>query len=144
MDEFKNRKVVVIGLDASGSAACELLQRAGASVIAVSVASENPSQKRTPYHLPQRVTVVSGDQLPESIDVAVHSSQIGRQHPVILQLIEKGVPVISDLELSSKNLFCLSVAITGTNGKTTTAELVASMLEGAQRSEFLDITKVHG
>src|SRR5688572_2481777 len=134
MDEFKNRKVVVIGLDASGSAACELLQRAGASVIAVSVASENPSQKRKPFQLTQGVTVVLGDQLPEGIDVAVHSSQIGRQHPVILQLIEKGVPVISDLELSSKNLFCLSVAITGTNGKTTTAERVASMFEGAQRS----------
>jgi UDP-N-acetylmuramoylalanine--D-glutamate ligase len=51
----------------------------------------------------------------------------------LLQLAAKGIPVQSDLELSSKTLFCLSVAITGTNGKTTTAELVACMLEGAQR-----------
>src|SRR5687768_15900585 len=134
MDEFKNRKVAVIGLDASGTAACELLHRAGASVFVVSVDSEKPSQKRTHPNLPQGVSVVSASGLPDGIDIAVHSSQIGRQHPLVLKLIEEGVAVISDLELSSKNFFCLSVAITGTNGKTTTAELVASMLEGAQRS----------
>jgi UDP-N-acetylmuramoylalanine--D-glutamate ligase len=47
--------------------------------------------------------------------------------------VQKGLPVTSDLELASHNFYCLSVAITGTNGKTTTAELVACMLTAAQR-----------
>ncbi|MGZ8898749.1 MAG: UDP-N-acetylmuramoyl-L-alanine--D-glutamate ligase [Limisphaerales bacterium] len=132
MEEFKNRKVVVIGLDASGRAACELLQRAGAKVFGVPVASENPSQKGTPIDLTD-IRLVEPSSIPQDVEFGIHSSQISRQHPLVLQLIQNGVPVLSDLELSSKTLFCLSVAITGTNGKTTTAELVAGMLEGAQR-----------
>ena len=132
MEEFKNKKVVVIGLDASGRAACELLQRAGANVFGVPVLSENPSQKGTPSGL-AGVCVVEGGTIPPDVDFAFHSSQVSRQHPLLRSLIEKNIPVQSDLELSSKKLFCLSVAITGTNGKTTTAELVAAMLEGAQR-----------
>ena len=133
MEEFKNKKVVVIGLDASGRAACELLQRAGAKVFGVSVPSENPSQKGTPSTNLAGVRVLEPESIPADVDFAIHSSQVSRQHPLLLQLLEKNIPVQSDLELSSKTLFCLSVAITGTNGKTTTAELVAAMLEGAQR-----------
>ncbi|HVK57797.1 MAG TPA: UDP-N-acetylmuramoyl-L-alanine--D-glutamate ligase, partial [Candidatus Kapabacteria bacterium] len=79
------------------------------------------------------ITIVNETNLPPGVDFAVHSSQVGRQHPIVQKLIAANVTVLSDLELSARNLFCLSVAITGTNGKTTTAELVASMLEGAQR-----------
>jgi UDP-N-acetylmuramoylalanine--D-glutamate ligase len=46
-------------------------------------------------------------------------------------LIEKNVPVISDLELAYQHYFCLSVAITGTNGKTTTTTLIGEMLKDA-------------
>src|SRR6185295_6470204 len=45
-----------------------------------------------------------------------------------------GVPVIRDLELAARGLFCLSIAVSGTNGKTTTAELVANMLVNSQRN----------
>jgi len=133
MDQFKNRKVVVIGLDASGRAACEMLQRAGAAVTGVPVPSENPSQKGTPTGDLRGIRIHSnGEALPEA-DFVVHSSQVSRQHPAVQNLAAKGTPVLSDLELSAQSLFCLSVAISGTNGKTTTAELVASMLEGSQR-----------
>lgn len=132
MEEFKNRKVIVIGLDASGRAACELLLRAGAEVFSVPVSCGNPSQKGTPAAV-AGVHLADGRSLPDKVDFVVHSSQVSRQHPLIAGFLEQGVPVQSDLELSSRSLFCLSVAITGTNGKTTTAELVAAMLEGAQR-----------
>jgi UDP-N-acetylmuramoylalanine--D-glutamate ligase len=132
MEEFKNRKVVVIGLDASGKAACELLKGAGAEVFGMAEPNRATSQKGTLSGL-QGITIVNETNLPAEADFAVHSSQVGRQHPIVQKLIAANVTVLSDLELSARNLFCLSVAITGTNGKTTTAELVASMLEGAQR-----------
>lgn len=133
MEEFKNRKVVVIGLDASGKAACELLLRAGAKVYGVPVAAGQASQKRTmPEELPG-VSIISEDEIPRGVQYVVHSCLIGRYYSVIQELAKQGVPVLSDLELSARNLFCLSVAITGTNGKTTTAELVANILEGGQR-----------
>jgi UDP-N-acetylmuramoylalanine--D-glutamate ligase len=133
MDEIKNRKVVVIGLDASGKAACDLLIEAGATVYGLPMPAQEASQKKTLSTGLQRIQIVSEATVPQDVTIAVHSSQVGRQHPFVQRFVERGATVLSDLELSAKNLFCLSVAITGTNGKTTTAELVASMLEGAQR-----------
>jgi UDP-N-acetylmuramoylalanine--D-glutamate ligase len=133
MDEFKNKKVVVIGLDSSGRAACELLLNAGATVLGVPIGAEVTSQKGTTVAGLRGVKMISEDKIPADIDYAIHGSQVGRHFPALQSLINRGVPVVSDLEVSARNLFCLSVAITGTNGKTTTAELVAGMLEGAQR-----------
>ena len=132
MIEFKNKAVVVIGLDASGRAACGMLQAVGAVVHGLPVPSET-SQKGTPPEAGQGIRLISETDLPKDVVLAVHSSQVSRQHPVVQSFVQRGIQVLSDLELSARNLFCLSVAITGTNGKTTTAELVASMLEGAQR-----------
>lgn len=133
MEEFKNRKAVVIGLDASGTAACKLLKEAGARVFGVAVKSENPSQKQTGEPGALGIKIISEKEISPDVDFVVHSSQVSRQHPLVLGLAQSGVVVLSDLELASKSFLCLSVAITGTNGKTTTAELVAAMLEGAQR-----------
>ena len=136
MDEFKNRKVVVIGLDASGTAACQLLKKAGAQVLGVDVPSENPSQKQTSELHALGIKIISEKDVPAKVDFVVHGSQVGAQHPVILKLAKKSIPVFSDLELAARNFLCLSVAITGTNGKTTTAELVSSMLESSQRKSI--------
>jgi UDP-N-acetylmuramoylalanine--D-glutamate ligase len=133
MDEFRNRKVVVIGLDPSGSAACELLKAAGAHVFGIAVPTENPSQKQTPDLAGLGVKIISEKALPKDLEFVIHSSQVSAQLPLIGKLAKRGAKVLSDLELAARGFFCLSVAITGTNGKTTTAELVASMLEGSQR-----------
>jgi UDP-N-acetylmuramoylalanine--D-glutamate ligase len=133
MDEFRNRKVVVIGLDPSGSAACDLLKAAGARVFAIDVPTENSSQKQTPDLKGSGIQIISEKEVPEGIDYILHSSQVSAQHPLVVRLAKRGASVLSDLELAARQMFCLSVAITGTNGKTTVAELVASMLEGAQR-----------
>ena len=133
MDEFQNRKVVVIGLDPSGNAACELLKAAGAKVYGIALRGENPSQKQTPDSTLSGVQIISEKTVPRDVEFVVHSSQVSAQLPIIAKLGKQGSKVLSDLELASRKLLCLSVAITGTNGKTTTAELVAGMLEGAQR-----------
>src|SRR5688572_11033597 len=121
MDEFRNRKVVVIGLDPSGTAACELLKGAGAKVFGVAVRSENPSQKQTPEDDRSGVKIISEKAVPGDVDFIIHSSQVSAQYPFVASLAARGIPVLSDLELAARSLLCLSVAITGTNGKTTTA-----------------------
>jgi UDP-N-acetylmuramoylalanine--D-glutamate ligase len=133
MDEFRNRKVVVIGLDPSGSAACELLKGVGAHVVGVAIPSETSSQKQTPDLQRLGIQIISEKSVPKDVEFVIHSSQVSPQIPLIAKLGKKGPKVLSDVELASRCLFCLSLAITGTNGKTTTAELVASMLESAQR-----------
>src|SRR5688500_16951560 len=130
-DELRNRKVVVVGLDASGLAACDLLNSLGATVYGILVSAQGASQKRTLAN--GSIRICEEKTVPQDVDLVIHSSQVARQNETVQGFVSRGVEVISDLELAGRNLFCLSVAITGTNGKTTTAELIASMLESAQR-----------
>jgi UDP-N-acetylmuramoylalanine--D-glutamate ligase len=132
MDELTNRKIVVVGLDASGLAACSLLHRRGARVSAIASSSEKPSQKGTAELKVLGISLVTEKDL-KGFDLAVHSSQTSPRDSALIALGAAGVPVISDLELAARGLFCLSIAISGTNGKTTTAELVANMLANSQR-----------
>jgi len=133
MKQFSKRKTAVIGLDASGIAACKLLQTQGARVCAVKSEGVGPSQKETKELTALGIEFFSEKNLPADINLAVHSSLVSRKDPLAQMFATRAIEVISDLELASRRLFCLSVAICGTNGKTTTAELVAEMLAGAQR-----------
>ncbi len=132
MDDLANKKVVVVGLDASGLAACSLLNRHGARVSAIASSAEKPSQKGTAELKALGISLVTEKNL-KGFDLAIHSSQTSPRDPVVAALAAAGVPAISDLELGARGLFCLSIAISGTNGKTTTAELIANMLANSQR-----------
>lgn len=132
MDELANKKVIVAGLDASGLAACALLNRRGARVSAIEGSSEKASQKGTTELKSSGVSLVTEKNL-NGFDLAVHSSQTSPRDAVVAAVAAAGVPVISDLELAARELFCLSIGISGTNGKTTTAELIANMLLNSQR-----------
>ncbi len=134
MDEFANKKVVVVGLDSSGSATIALLQRAGARVSAMAAAGEKISSKQAAELRAAGVQLITEKEL-KGFDLAVQSSQTSRRDAELQTAGSGGaaIPILSDLELAARGLFCLSIAITGTNGKTTTAEMVANMLVNSQR-----------
>ena len=54
--------------------------------------------------------------------------------PLVQEIVRRGVPLISELELGYQHTICLNIAITGTNGKTTTTELVERTLEAVEDS----------
>ena len=126
------KKVAVIGLDASGLAACKLLATLGAQVVAFPGDGADASQKQTFASRESGLVLGSEKDLP-GLDLAVHGANLSRTHPLVGKISAREVPVISDLELATRSFYCLSVGITGTNGKTTTAELLAEMLQHAQR-----------
>ena len=132
MYDLSNKKVAIIGQDASAAAACQFLAKAGARVFALAD-DASASQKQTLGEGFASARQVSEDKLPSDLEFAVHTASLSRRSPVVQRLLERSIPVISDVELASRGFYCLSVAITGTNGKTTTAELVAEMLNQAQR-----------
>jgi UDP-N-acetylmuramoylalanine--D-glutamate ligase len=135
MSDWTNKQVLVLGLGGRGRAACELLARRGARVSALDDA-DTPDLRATAAAL-RALGVeahLAARALPAArFDFAVLSPAVTQQHALVRQLDARGVPVTGVLELASQQFQCLSIAITGTNGKGTTAELVEKILRRDQR-----------
>ena len=129
MRELNDKKVLVIGHDASARAAVSLAKAKGARVSVVPAGPEAVSDRdiEALENLGAE-TLKLGAATKAEFDVGVLSQAIPRTSEIVYPLIEKNVPVISDLELAYQHFFCLGVAITGTNGKTTTAEFLEEMV----------------
>ena len=127
---YSGKKAVVLGLGHSGEAAGLLLSEEGAEVT-VCDSDENPAiQAKAARLQAQGIKVLLGTQAdndPESYDVCVLSPGIDPAVPLVQNVFRKRVPIIGELELAFEECICPVVAITGTNGKTTTTELTTAM-----------------
>ncbi len=128
---FAGRRAVVIGFGASGRAAATALLREGAEVRVSEARSEAEVRAaRSEIRAPD-VEVVYGGHAPEHLSGAtlvVVSPGVPEGAPVIAWARERGIPVWSELELGARLCRAPVVAVTGTNGKTTTTELVAASM----------------
>jgi UDP-N-acetylmuramoylalanine--D-glutamate ligase len=126
---LKNKNVLVYGFSISGRSAAELLADEGAKVFCYDDKEVNG--------LPPNVTLVSDLKRGiDNCDLIVLSPSISVNNKVIQSAIKNGKDVISELELGYR--FCNSdiVAITGTNGKTTTTLLVNEILNRAGKDSY--------
>jgi UDP-N-acetylmuramoylalanine--D-glutamate ligase len=130
--ELKGKDVLVLGLGRSGMAAASLLQRDGARVVVRDEAADNQLQERAIRLRQLGVRVELGNHFDRSarFDLAVLSPGIAPERPIVRELLTQNTPLLGELELAYRFCLCPIVAITGTNGKTTTTELIAWMLEG--------------
>ena len=136
--DVKNRDVLVLGLGRSGMAAAALLQRDGAHVV-VRDEGDNDELAERAHRLRQlgvRVELGNHFDAAARFDFAVVSPGIAPERPVLTELRRQKTPVLSELELAYRYCLCPIVAITGTNGKTTTTELIHLMLETAGKRAF--------
>src|SRR5205823_6623354 len=78
-----------------------------------------------------------GPQLLAGVELVVPSPGVPRDAPVLAAAGRRGIPVWSEIELAFRLLACPLVAITGTNGKSTTTSLVGLALERAGRRTFI-------
>ncbi|MEI8315183.1 MAG: UDP-N-acetylmuramoyl-L-alanine--D-glutamate ligase [Verrucomicrobiota bacterium] len=131
--DVKNRDVLVLGLGRSGMAAASLLQRDGAHVVVRDEGETAELAERADRLRQLGVRVELGNHFDAAarFDFAVLSPGIAPERPVVTELRRQKTPVLSELELAYRYCLCPIVAITGTNGKTTTTELVNLMLETA-------------
>jgi UDP-N-acetylmuramoylalanine--D-glutamate ligase len=128
------KNTAVLGLGHSGEAAAILLLEEGACVtVCESVDSTIMRQKAA--HLERRGARVLFGSAAESdstaYDLVVLSPGIDPSAPLVQNILKKSIPVIGELELAYEECLCPTVAITGTNGKTTTTELTTHILAGA-------------
>lgn len=132
--DFKGKKVLVVGLARSGVAAARALLRLGAEV---TVTDKKPLSQLQPQidMLGKGATIVAGGH-PERIfletDIIVLSPGVPKL-PQTAAAKQKGVKVISELELGWLLSDSKFIAITGTNGKSTVTTLTGLMLEKAGR-----------
>jgi UDP-N-acetylmuramoylalanine--D-glutamate ligase len=130
---YSGKTAVVLGLGHSGEAAALLLSEEGATVT-VCESKETPSLRERAAKLEaQGIKVLFGtaaDTDATDYDVCILSPGIDPVVPLVQNVIAKRIPIIGELELAYEECVCPVIAITGTNGKTTTTELTTEMLKG--------------
>ena len=129
---YKNQNIAVLGAGLSGSAAAFLLRSEGARVTVLDSAEEKNLLKSTIDNLcAQGVHVICGaaaDENSSAYDMAILSPGIDPASPLVRNFLPRGIEIISELELGWRFCEIPIIAVTGTNGKTTTTELLAQML----------------
>ena len=132
--ELKNKRVLVVGLGKSGHAAAMFLRKQGARVTVSDTRSAVALAHEIPALLDAGIMVESGGHGLLTFrrqDLIVISPGVPLDTPEVKQVIGYGMPVIGELELASRFLKGRILAITGSNGKTTTTTLVGKILEEA-------------
>lgn len=136
---YRNKNIAVLGAGLSGTAAALLLRSHDADVSVLDSATENKLPESTIKNLRDHgVRVISGPQAEtnrEAYDLVVLSPGIDPESPLARNFSSRKIEIIGELELGWQFCELPVIAITGTNGKTTTTELAAQMLNaGGQRT----------
>jgi UDP-N-acetylmuramoylalanine--D-glutamate ligase len=119
-------KAVVLGLARSGQAAALALARRGDQVIGVDRSTDLDVGRLEAAGVELRLG--SEEASLEGMNVLIKSPGVPGEAPLVAAARERGVPVWSEVELGARLLSNPILGVTGTNGKTTTSELLGAML----------------
>ncbi len=129
---YRDQNIAVLGAGLSGAAAALLLQSEGARVTVLDSAEEKYLLKSTLDNLrAQGMGVICGpaaDEDSSPYEMAVLSPGIDPASQLVRNFSSRRIDMIGELELGWRSCEIPVIAITGTNGKTTTTELLAQML----------------
>ena len=129
--ELKGKKVLVVGLGKSGRAAALFLRRKGAQVTVSDTRSTEALGKDIPALLEEGIAVEAGGHGLLTFrrqDLIVVSPGVPIDTPELVQVKAFGLPIIGEVELAAQYLKGKTLAITGSNGKTTTTSLCGAIL----------------
>jgi UDP-N-acetylmuramoylalanine--D-glutamate ligase len=129
---FDRRRAAVLGMGASGEAAARLLHSRGANVTVFD--SGKPDAQKVGALQDLGISVIAGEAAERAkadYELTILSPGIDPAVPLVQNFRRQGAAFIGELELAFR--FCERpvIAITGTNGKTTTTQLIESMLNAA-------------
>jgi UDP-N-acetylmuramoylalanine--D-glutamate ligase len=129
--DLKEKRVLVVGLGRSGVASAVFLKSRGARVTVSDARSEDQLREEIPALLDQGIAVETGghgERTFHNQDLIVVSPGVPIDSPPLAQARAMGAPVIGEIELASQFMRGRIVAITGSNGKTTTTTLIGEIL----------------
>lgn len=134
-----DKKVLVLGFSKSGISAAKYLNKVGAEVYITEFRAEKSEDKeKLDELLKLGIKVEFGGHSNEFIQnsyIAVTSPGIPPRAEIMQKLKEAEIPVISEVELAATQTQTPFIAITGTNGKTTTTALTAHILASEYKAE---------
>ena len=125
LEELRSQSITVVGAGVTGSALCTFLLSRGI----------------TPTVIDEKATSVAGievlRELPDDVDMAILSPGWKPTHPIVVTLQSRGIPILSEIDFAwrVKNEIAPDqkwISLTGTNGKTTTIQMVNSIFESAR------------
>jgi UDP-N-acetylmuramoylalanine--D-glutamate ligase len=138
--ELRGKKILVIGLGRTGRECTRFLAQRGVTVLV--------SDLRAETELAQEMTDLAG--LPieyrlgveqtawlDGVDCVVPSPGVPQENPLLRQALALGIPVLSEIELASRFVRAPLLAVTGTNGKSTTTTLIGAMIQAAGKKVFV-------
>lgn len=139
--DLENKKVLVVGSGISGIAATKLLNRHNAKVVLLD-SNDQLIEQDVRSKMPEgtEAEIVIG-RLPEhiiaSLDLAVLSPGVPTDANFVVELRNAGIPIWGEIELGYNYAKGKLVAITGTNGKTTTTTLVGQIMNNFYKSVYV-------
>ena len=132
MTDLRGKRVLVVGLARSGKAAADALLAQGALVVGY----DRDEALDAGRLLELGVEVRLGDEeetLLKGTELLVKSPGVPGETPLVARARERGIPVWSEIELGVRLLPNPLLGVTGTNGKTTTSELLGAIFRAAGR-----------
>ena len=138
--ELAEKNIAVVGLGKTGIALARFLKKRGAAVVATDMAAEKDLGPQVQELRQMGITLELGRQSPEvfqQTDLIVLSPGVPHTIEPVVRAQKSGTPVVGEIELASRFIKEPIVAVTGTNGKTTTTELLGDMLKRSGLDVFV-------
>ncbi|HEX6503272.1 MAG TPA: UDP-N-acetylmuramoyl-L-alanine--D-glutamate ligase [Terriglobales bacterium] len=132
--DLNGKRVLVVGLGKSGVASALFLKSRGARVTVSDAKAEDELRDQIPVLLDHGITVETGGHGERTFrgqDLIVVSPGVPVDAPPLMQARALGEKVIGEIELAAQFLSGQIVAITGSNGKTTTTTLIGEIIKAA-------------
>jgi len=120
-------RFLVLGLARSGQAAALALRRRGKEVIGVDASAELDTGRLAESGVELHLGTEE-ERLLDGVETLIKSPGVPAEAPLVAAARSRGIPVWSEVELGARLLANPILGVTGTNGKTTTSELLGVML----------------
>ena len=138
--DIRDKRISVLGLGLSGTEAAKLANHLGARVFA----SDSSAEERVCYHSMELMhshhiaseTGIHSDKIYDA-DLWVISPGISKNSDIVKRASQIGIPVVSEIEFASWYTKASIIAVTGSNGKTTTSHMLSNMCNTDQTKSIM-------
>jgi UDP-N-acetylmuramoylalanine--D-glutamate ligase len=138
--DLKGKKVMVLGAARTGIATARFLAERGTEVLVTDRRSEMELADEMKALGGPSIRFLLGGEEPawlEGVALLIPSPGVPRENPLLREAGGRGIEILSEVELAARFIRAPLIAITGTNGKSTTTALVGEMLKAGGLNVFV-------